>query len=63
MFTMTKERCTADRKLWSHVSGWEVRLTCGATLLQSQTCVGLIRFRGLIDYVDPVSPSFVEESL
>jgi hypothetical protein len=25
--------------------------------------MGLIRFRGRVNYVDPVSPSFVEESL
>jgi hypothetical protein len=38
MFTVTKGRHTADCELWTHVLGWELRLTSGATLLQSQVC-------------------------
>ncbi len=38
MFTVTKGRRTADCELWTHQLGWELRLTSGATLLQSQVC-------------------------
>lgn len=38
LFTVTKGRHTADCELWTHQLGWELRLTSGTTLLQSQVC-------------------------
>jgi hypothetical protein len=36
MFTVTRGRRSAVCELWTHLLGWELRLTTGATLLQSQ---------------------------
>src|SRR5450830_1386918 len=38
MWMIAKGRRTADCELWTHLLGWELRLTSGATLLQSQVC-------------------------
>ena len=38
MFTVTQARRSVDCELWTHVLAWELRLTSGATLLQSHVC-------------------------